>query len=112
MILDGLFGNQTAEKVLLFLQQYESGYAGAIAKTFKVTLSQVQKQLERLELEGILSSKLIGRTRVYTFNPRYRFLKSLRLLLAEGIQALPSDYQEKYFRNRSRPRRAGKPLTK
>ncbi|MCM0606186.1 MAG: winged helix-turn-helix transcriptional regulator [Xanthomonadaceae bacterium] len=110
MYLEGLFGNATVEKVLLYLENYESGYASAIASTFDVAVSQVQKQLERLELDGILSSRMIGKTREYQFNPRYRFLKALRTLLNEAVQALPSDYQTKYFKQRQRPRRAGKPL--
>lgn len=110
MLLEGLFGNPTAEKVLLYLENYGAGYARGIALNFGVAVSQVQKQLERLELEGILASRLIGRTREYAFNPRYRFLKALRNLLAEAIAALPEDYIVRYFRKRARPRRAGKAL--
>ena len=33
-MLEGVFGNATAEKVLLYLEQYEEGYARAIADTF------------------------------------------------------------------------------
>lgn len=110
MYLEGLFGNATAEKVLYYIENYESGYASAIASTFEIAVSQVQKQLERLELDGVLSSKTIGKTRTYQFNPRYRFLKPLRALLKEAIEALPADYQTKYFKQRQRPRRAGKPL--
>lgn len=110
MILEGLFGNPTAEKVLLYMENYGSGYARGVAVCFEIAVSQVQKQLERLELEGVLASRLVGRTREYTFNPRYRFLRKLRELLSEALKALPESYQEKYFRKRTRPRRAGKPL--
>ena len=110
MYLEGLFGNATAEKVLLYLENYNTGYASGIASTFSIAVSQVQKQLERMELDGILSSRMIGRTREYQFNPRFRFLKSLRNLLKEALDALPIEYQTKYFKQRQRPRRAGKPL--
>ncbi len=110
MLLEGLFGNPTAEKVLLYLENYGSGYARLIALNFEIATSQVQKQLERLEREGILVSRMLGKTREYQFNPRYSFLKTLRQLLSEALLLLPNDYHLRYFRKRTRPRRAGKPL--
>ena len=110
MILSGLFGNETAAKVLLYLENYGSGYPRAISETFELSISQVQRQLERFEREGVLASKLIGRTRLYSFNPRCFYRAELELLLKKAIERVPEPLQEKYFRNRSRPRRAGKPL--
>ncbi|MBP7843922.1 MAG: ArsR family transcriptional regulator [Proteobacteria bacterium] len=112
MILSGLFGNESAPKVLLYLENYSSGYPLGIAQTFKVPVSQIQRQLERFELEGVLSSRLIGKTRVYTWNPRCIYLKDLRSLLKKAIAVLPEHEIEKYFRQRQRPRRSGKPLAK
>lgn len=110
MILSGLFGNETAEKVLLSLANYGSGYPRGIAATFNISVSQVQRQLERLEREAVLSSRLIGRTRVYEFNPRYLFRNELETLLKKALKNLPSSILEEYFTQRSRPRRQGKPL--
>lgn len=110
MLLSGLFGNETTEKVLFFLENYNCGYPSQIATTFRLPVSQIQRQLERLEREGIISSRLIGKTREYSWNPRFVFLKQLRNLLAAAIDYLPDEYQEKYFRQRTRPRRKGKPL--
>ena len=60
-MLEGLVGNATAEKVLLFLEQYEEGYALEIAKQFDgLPVSMVQRQLQRLEAGGILVSQLRG----------------------------------------------------
>ena len=51
-MLEGLFGNATAEKVLLYLEHYGEGYAKAIADTFEgVSLHMVQRQLTRFERE-------------------------------------------------------------
>ena len=36
-------------------------------------MSQVQRQLERFEREGLLASRLVGRTREYRWNPRCLF---------------------------------------
>jgi len=109
-MLEGVFGNATAERVLLYLEQYERGYAQAVADTFgDVSLSMVQRQLERLERAGVLVSLLEGRTRVYTWNPRYPFRGEIRGLLAKALRSLPADERRRYFAQRRRPRRAGKP---
>jgi DNA-binding MarR family transcriptional regulator len=110
MLLAGLLGTETAEKALLYLQNYGSGHPRAIAVTFDIAVSQIQRQLERFEREGLLVSRLVGRTREYQWNPRYLFLTELRALLEKALEHLPADYREKYFRARTRPRRKGKPL--
>jgi DNA-binding transcriptional ArsR family regulator len=110
-VLQALFGNATAEKVLLYIEQYEEGYATAIADTFgDVSLNMVQRQLARFERAGLLASVLKGRTRLYRWNPRYPFLKEVRALLAKALRSLPGDERRKYFAQRRRPRRGGKPL--
>ena len=110
MILKNLFGNLTAERVLLFLANYGEGFAMEIARTFGSPLSMVQKQLKRLEGGGILVSQLKGKTRLYKWNPRYPFLKELLQLLNKSLESLSENDTEKYYLNRTRPRRAGKPL--
>jgi DNA-binding transcriptional ArsR family regulator len=110
-MLQALLGNATAEKVLLYLEQYEEGYATAIADTFgNVSLNMVQRQLARFERASLLVSALKGRTRLYRWNPRYPFLKEVRALLATALRALPRDERSRYFTQRRRPRRGGKPL--
>ncbi|HLE69296.1 MAG TPA: ArsR family transcriptional regulator [Vicinamibacteria bacterium] len=109
-MLEGLFGNATAEKVLLYLEQYGEGYALAIADTFdKVTLSMVQRQLERFERAGLLVSVKKGRTRLFQWNPRYSFVGEVRAILRKALLALPERDQRRFFRERRRPRRTGKP---
>lgn len=110
MLLAGIFGGETAEKVLLYLQNYGTGYPRGISNTFEVPVSQIQRQLERFEREGVLASRLVGKTREYRWNPRYMFREELGELLAKALVSLPADYQRKYFRERTRPRRRGKPL--
>ena len=110
-MLKGVFGNATAEKVLLYLEQYGEGYAKGIADSFDdLTLSMVQRQLERFERAGLLASVLKGRTRVFLWNPRYSFLREVRALLRRALEAVPEEEKRLYFRGRRRPRRAGKPL--
>jgi DNA-binding transcriptional ArsR family regulator len=110
-VLEGVFGNATAERVLLYLEQYGEGYPKAIADNFgELSLSMVQRQLERLERAGLLVSVLKGRTRLFTWNPRYPFLGEVRALLRKALRSLPEDERRRYFAERRRPRRTGKPL--
>ena len=109
-MLEGVFGNASAEKVLLYLESYGEGYATAISRTFDdLSLSMTQGQLERLEWAGILVSNLKGRTRLYSWNPRYPFRAELRALLKKALDYLPEDERRRYFTQRRRPRRTGKP---
>jgi hypothetical protein len=106
-----IFGNSTAEKILLYMESFGEGYAAAIAETYAFPgVSMVQRQLERLERSGPLVNTLKGRTRMYTWNPRYPFLTELRALLRKEIQYLPAEERRRYFTRRRRPRRTGKPL--
>jgi hypothetical protein len=110
-VLEGIFGNASAEKVLLYLEQYGEGYATAIARAFDdLSLNMAQRQLDRFERAGALVSTLKGRTRLYTWNPRYPFAPELRSLLAKALDFLPAAERRRFFSERRRPRRTGKPL--
>jgi DNA-binding transcriptional ArsR family regulator len=109
--LEALFGGQAAAKVLLFMENYGEGYASWIARTFEMPVSEVQKQLKKFEEAGVLVSRMVGTSRVFTWNPRDPALEGLRQLLKSTLEyGIPSDRLKKYFRQRRRPRRKGKPL--
>ena len=105
-----IFGNPTAEKVLLYIANYGEGHTRAIATTFNLSTSQVYQQLIRLEKDGILIAKTSGRTKVFTFSPRLAIRKPLINLLEQILLLVPSEEQKKYYRDRSRPRKSGKIL--
>jgi hypothetical protein len=109
-MLKGLLGSEDAERVLLFILSRERGYGREIAAFWKTNQTGVKRQLERLEFAGVLSSQTIGRTRVYTWNPRYAFVSELKALLSRAISFLPESDRSKLMMNRRRPRRADKPL--
>jgi hypothetical protein len=109
-VLEPLLGSTNAERCLVFLLLREQGYASEIAEFFDTDLYGIQKQLDKLETGGVLASYRAGRTRLYRFNPRYAFLKELRLLLEKAFSFYPSDEQERIRIVRRRPRRRGKPL--
>lgn len=105
-----IFGNPTAEKVLLYLANYGEGHTRAIAATFNLSTSQVYQQLVRLEKDGILVAKESGRTKVFTFSPRLAIKKPLLKLLEEILLLVPVEDQKKYYRERTRPRKTGKAI--
>jgi DNA-binding transcriptional ArsR family regulator len=109
-MLEGLFGNVIIEKILFFLYVYAEGYPLGMARVFGVPVNRIQQQLKRLENGGIVVSRLVGKVRLYTFNPRFPFLKELKELAAKAYEFVPENEKERYFRMRKRPRRAGKPL--
>ena len=81
-----------------------------ISKTYGVSASMIQNQLDKFEEGGALSFKMVGRSRLYQFNPRFYYLKELKALLNKALGSLPEEEIKKYYRNRKRPRRKGKPL--
>jgi len=109
-MLQGLLGSEDAERVLLFLLGRERGYGREIADFWKTTQTGVKRQLTRLENAGVLTSQSVGRTQVYTWNPRYPFAKELRALLTRAVELLPEADRERLTMDRRRPRRSGKPL--
>lgn len=109
--LEALFGGQAAAKVLLFIRNYGEGYASWISKTFEMPVSEVQKQLKKFEEAGVLVSRMVGTSRIYTWNPRDPALAGLQQLLQSTLDyGIPEERLKKYFRQRRRPWRKGKSL--
>ena len=109
-MLESLFGSANRERVLFFLCAREEGYPREIARFFATGLTPIQRQLDSLEQGGILTSRLAGRTRLYTFNPRYPFLEELKALLEKALTFYPEEERERLLLDRRRPRRREKPL--
>jgi len=111
-MLELIFNNKTVEKILFFLMINQKCYGAELSQIFEEALSPFQKSLDRLESGGLLVSFLVGKTRIYQFNPRYPFLKELKQFLTKAYEFLPEDSKEKYYQPkiRKRPRRRKKPL--
>ncbi len=109
-VLEAVFGNRTAACVLLFLQCFGEGHAQRIAKTFNFGLNMTQRQLKRLEGQGVLVSRHLGNMRLFSFNDRNPTVRNLRKLLEEELAALSDDDQVQFFRQRQRPRQSHKPV--
>ena len=105
-----IFGSRDRERVLMFLLARKEGYAREIARFFKTGVDPILKQLDKLELAGVLVSRTAGKTRLYQFNPRYAFLDELQRLLEKALTFYPEDEREALQMARRRPRRKDKPL--
>jgi hypothetical protein len=109
-MLESILGSSSCEKVMMFLHARREGYARQIARFFDTDLTPIQKQLAKLEKGNVLVSRAVGRTRLYSFNPRYPMIDELRALLEKTLQFYPQDMREHLLMDRRRPRRRGKPL--
>ena len=69
-----ILGSISSERVLVFIFAREEGYAREITRFYDTDLLSIQNQLKKLEVGGVFVSNKVGRTRLFTFNPRYPFL--------------------------------------
>ncbi len=107
-MLDGLLSTD-AQRVLLFLAARQRGYGREIAAFWPSRITGIQRQLDLLEVGGVLVSSPVGRTHVYEWNPRWPARSELLALLQRVIAFLPDDLRARLLDNRRRPRRRGKP---
>lgn len=107
-MLEKLFGSKTAERVLMYLFVFQEGYPTEISRVFSIPLNMIQKQLFKFEEGGMLVSRLRGKVRIYQWNPRYPFLNEVEKLLERNFEYLPEVIKERYYRQRTRPRRRDK----
>jgi hypothetical protein len=108
--VDVIFGGRTAAQVLLYIENYGDAHGNQIARTFGIPASMVQRQLRRLEAGGIIVGRLVGRARLFTWNPRNPTARNLRLFLRAELDSMPEELLDRYFRQRNYPRRTGKPV--
>lgn len=109
-MLEPILGSVNAERVLVFLIAKDEGYAREIARFFGADPDSIQKQLVKLQTGGVLTSREVGRTVTYQFNPRYAFLQELKQLVEKAFSFYPEEERERLVMSRRRPRRRGKPL--
>lgn len=72
------FGSAARSRALLALALMEETYPRELARVLEMPLFSIQKALASLERDGLLASRLLGRTRLYGLNPRYLALRELR----------------------------------
>ncbi|MDD4856210.1 MAG: winged helix-turn-helix domain-containing protein [Sulfuricurvum sp.] len=108
-MIEVLLGSKDKENVLQYILAKEKGYASEIANFYGTKPSQMIKQLEALEIGGVLVSFQVGKARVYQYNPRYFFLNELKSLLLKVRETYKPDLIEKLMKAKVAPRRKNKP---
>ena len=109
-MLEGIFGNKTAEKALLHVFHYGETYTSAVAQDYGLALDPIKRQLERFESAGVLVAKQLGRSRIFSFNPKSPYTKPIKDLIQITYQAIPLRERERLFSQRRRPRNKNKPV--
>ncbi len=103
-----ILGSLSRERVLTFIAAREEGYASEIVKFWDCPDRPIKRELNELEISGVLLAKSYGKTIVYSFNPRYYLRKELKALLLKIVNAYPPDIKEGLLFNRRRERAKGK----
>ncbi len=80
-MLEDVFGNQTAEKVLISVYKHSYVHASYIAQEYGVSLNPIRQQLLRFERAGVLKSWGMGRVRAYSFNLESPLVEPIKKLL-------------------------------
>jgi hypothetical protein len=111
-MFEELFGSKIIEKVCFYLTANEKCFASELRRRFDLPIFGIQNALGRLEKQGVIVSFLVGKTRVYQWNPRYPLLAEFKAFLTKAYSYLPTAMKEKYYEPiiRKRPRRTGKRL--
>lgn len=94
-MLEPILGSLSSERVLLFIHVRGEGYGREIARFFDADLDPIQKQLDKLELGGVLVSRAEGRRLLFSFNPKYPFLDELKVLLGKALSFYPVEVRER-----------------
>ena len=103
------FGGWTRTRVLLALSLLAQSYARELARLLDVSLNAVQVALRGLERDGLVAAQSMGRTRLYSLNPRY-FARDELLAYLRRLAEPETGLQDRTAELRRRPRRTGKPL--
>lgn len=103
-----LFGNRTRTALLMLVAVLEETYPAELARYLATSISSVQRSLDKLSDDGIISTRPLGVRRV-TLNPAYPAYQELRALLVRVADGYP-EYRRLQESRRIRPRRRTKEL--
>jgi len=103
------FGGQVRTRVLLSLRLLTESYPRELARLLAQPVNGIQGALRSLERDGLVATRLAGRTRLVRINPRYFAKQDLDRYLLR-LAAADRELQSRVSALRRRPRRSGKPL--
>ena len=109
--MDGLklFGSPTRTRIAVMAVALRETYPRELARLAGVPLISVQRIVDDLEREGILTSRLSGNQRRVNVNSEWIASRELRALALRLAETIP-DIRAALDGERRRPRRRGKPV--
>ena len=107
--LSSPFGGQARTRVLVALRLLDSSFPRELSRILEVPVSAVSRAHAGLERDALVVGRLVGRSRVYTINPRYFAKQELEGYLLRLSDA-DAELRGRIAQLRRRPRRTGKPL--
>lgn len=107
--LSSPFGSTTRTRVLVALRLLDSSFPRELARLLAVSPSLVLKALRSLERDRLVAGRTVGRSRVYTLDPRYFAKEDLQRYLVRLSEA-DIDLKQRAVQLRRRPRWTGKRL--
>lgn len=99
-MLEGLCGNKSVQKILIFLFVNGRCYGTQLHRSLKTPLTPIQNALGRLEKGGLITSYHEGKTKLYQFNTAYPLLSEVEQLLKKAYTLLPPQQKKNYYVNR------------
>ena len=109
-MIEILLGGKSAKAILFYLYAFDEGYATEISEFSEMALNVIQKKLIRFEDSGLLVSKRRGKTKIFFWNPRYRFLVEFKNFIKKDFLSLSDEEMQSYYAKRQRPRKGDKRL--
>jgi predicted transcriptional regulator len=87
-MLSELFGNQNVARILYFLFVNKTCYGMQLKRLLDISLTPIQNALNRLEQNGIISSEIAGKTKIYQLSQSYPLKEELEALLNKAYHHL------------------------
>jgi DNA-binding transcriptional ArsR family regulator len=103
-----LFGSKMRTALLMLLAVLEESYPAELSRYLGSSISSVQRTLDKVEDEGLVSRRSLG-VQAVTLNPLHPAGRELRALLLRLADGYP-EYQRLKESRRLRPRRRNKRL--
>lgn len=100
-----VFGSERRSDMLILLALLGESYPAELARLMESHLSAVQMLAHRLEMDGLVAARTVGRQRMLSLNPSFFAIRELRALLNRLASGAPHLY-ERVAKLRRRPRRA------
>lgn len=104
-----LFGSPLRTRLLVALALLEESYGSELARVIDAPLFSVQRAIDALEAERVVTTRVIGKERRVSLNPRFTGANELNALLRRLAIDFP-EINDAVESVRRRPRAKGKPL--